>query len=130
MPEHTNAMSPMIFGGSMFSEMDLCAANTVRRALYESKTCEAAVTHKAEVIYHMPCYLGDLLFLTSKIEEVRKKSLRVSVKVFREKCDKGTPILRCVATGEFVFVTVKAIENLADKPELLPYAHHGLPVSK
>jgi acyl-CoA hydrolase len=122
MPEHTNAMSPMIFGGAFFSQMDLCAANTVRRFLYESETCHAAVTHKFEGSFHRPCYMGDLVLLRGEIIETRHKAIVVEVVADRE-TKQGK---ERVAEGRFVFVSVTDVENVRDKPALLPYAPHGL----
>lgn len=126
MPEHTNAMSPMIFGGAFFGQMDLCAAKVVRRLLYDSETCSDAVTHKFEGTYHRPCYLGDLVLLRGKITEIRKKSVKVEVEAYREKCFEGEISQELVADAKFVFVAIQRIENIQDKPHALPYAFHGL----
>lgn len=142
-PEHTNSMSPLIFGGAFFSEMDKAAANTVRRLIYQSD-CKSAVTHKFSGTFHKPCYLGDLIFLECKVTDIGKKSFVIAVKAFREFriADRETiaetntrrilvsvPVesdRELVAEGEFVFVTVKDVKDIAQKPYLLPYHVHGL----
>jgi acyl-CoA hydrolase len=125
MPEHANSMSPMIFGGAFFSEMDLCAANTVRRVLYDSDACSDAVTHKFEGTYHHPCYLGDLILLRGEVLEIRKKSLLIEVKAWRE-VKKEKVEQELVADAKFVFVSIQQVDNIHEKPHSLPYAFHGI----
>lgn len=124
MPGDTNWHYPLIFGGAFFSQMDLCAANTVNRLLYASKTCEAAVTHKAEVAFHKPTYAGDLITLIGEVVSTGKKSVVVTVKAYRENHKKQEPEL--VGEGKFVFVSVHNLNEVASKPDLLPYAEHGV----
>jgi len=123
MPEDTNANSPMIFGGAFFSKMDLCAAKAVRRLLYDSDTCSACVTHKFDGTYHRPCYLGDLVFVTGEIVELRHKAIVVDIQAFRESRDGSREL---VADAKFVFVSITHLDNVKDKPYKLPYADHGL----
>ncbi len=124
MPEDTNANSPMIFGGAFFSKMDLCAAVTARRFLYESAVCNAAVTHKFEGTFLRPCYLGDLIHLKGQVVETRKKAIAIKVIAERE----TKTVRELVAEGHFVFVSVTDLlrHKIEDKPYLLPYAPHGL----
>ena len=124
MPDQTNAMTPMIFGGAFFAQMDLCAANTVRRALYQSTVCNAAVTHKFEGTYRIPCYLGDLILLIGEIVEVRHKAIVVKVEAYRERKHVEREL---VADAKFVFVSVTDVDNVQEKPWKLPYTNHGLP---
>jgi len=125
MPTDCNYLSPLIFGGAFFSKMDLCAACTVNRALHASKTCEFAVTHKAETTYSKPCFLGDIIFLKGEImKPLGKKSIVVQVTAEREK--RGSPARDKVASGTFIFVTVAHADDIVNRPDLLPYAHHGL----
>lgn len=118
-PRHANCMSPMIFGGAFFSELDLAAAMCVHRLLYDSATCETAVTHKFEGTFHKPCYLGDLIFLKAEIISLGKKSVVVEVRAYREK----GPERELVADAKFVFVTITA-KGPENAP--LPYQPHGL----
>lgn len=135
MPEDTNANSPMIFGGAFFSKMDLCAAKAVRRLLYSSDTCSAAVTHKFDGTFHRPCYLGDLIRLKGTVVELRHKAVVVDVLAYRETkddlngSDGHLAWLELVAEAKFVFVSIKNLENVQKKPYKLPYADHGLKLS-
>lgn len=127
MPEDTNSSSPMIFGGAFFSKMDLCAAKAVRRLLYSSKTCSSCVTHKFEGTYHLPCYLGDLVFLEGEVIELRHKAIVVNVQGFREvNIDRDSSTRELVADAKFVFVAIINLDNVQEKPNRLPYANHGL----
>lgn len=132
-PEHTNSLSPLIFGGAFFAEMDKLAAIAVRRFLYSSpEGCKEAVTHKADVVFNKPSYLGDLMFLDAQIMSVgNTKSIVVNVKAHRE-----TPrfvndqhdgeIRELIAEVNFVFVSILEEEKVAEKPNLLPYHNHGI----
>ena len=124
MPKHTNYMFPMIFGGAFFSEIDLCAAQTVNRLLHDSKTARAAVTHKFTGTYHKPTFVGDLIFLHGEVVGLGYKSIVVHVRAFREK--RGVAGQDFVAEAEFVFVTVRDTDDVQNRPDFLPYAHHGL----
>jgi acyl-CoA hydrolase len=128
MPMHANYLSPLIFGGASFSELDLCAAKTVRRFLYASKTCKQAVTHKANVTWFKPCYVGDLMYLRGEVVEVGKKSIVVNVNMDREELFAGDPCRVTIASGQFIFVSISQLppEGLINRPGTLPYAHHGL----
>ena len=127
MPLHANYMSPMIFGGAFYSEIDLCAAVCVNRFLHDS-TCEAAVTHKSDVTYLAPCYVGDTIYMKAKIVSTGKKSIVVEVEAEREQ--RGSPERDRVATGKFVFVSVEHTKNVSEKPKKLPYKEHGLKIEK
>lgn len=123
MPEHTNYMLPLIFGGAFFSKLDLCAACCVKRFLQESK-CEAAVTHLAETKFMKPCYLGDIVFMKAEIIEARVKSITVKVTAEREK--RNSLERDRVAEATFVFVSIEHANDISKKPDMLPYAPHGL----
>jgi acyl-CoA hydrolase len=124
MPTHTNYMAPMIFGGAFFAEIDLCAAQCVRRLLHDSPTCTASVTHKFEGSFHKPCYAGDLVFIKARVVELRYKAVKVEVQAHRER--RGGPERDLVFEGSFVFITVKDVKNVESRPDLLPYTGHGL----
>lgn len=113
MPRQCNYQYPMVFGGAFFSEMDLCAAACVSRALHDSE-CDAAVTHKYEGTFHAAAECGDLIFLRAEIVEARHKALVIVVEAQREKrAQRGQDR---VADAKFVFVTKKNGE----------FAWHGL----
>jgi acyl-CoA hydrolase len=126
-PQHTNCHSPLIFGGAFFSEMDKAAATAVRRLLYDSDKCKSSVTHKYEGTFCKPCYLGDLIFLKAEIVSTGVKSVVVQVEAWREKEKHIRADGReLVATAKFVSVTISSDESVDEKPDLLPYAPHGI----
>lgn len=123
MPDQANYMTPMVFGGAFYSQMDLCAAMCVNEALIGSK-CEAAVTHKSEVTYMSPTYIGDCIFLEAEVLGVHKKSIKVWVNAFRQR--RGSKFRDKVAFGEFIFVSIEHTKDVADRPDKLPYSEHGI----
>lgn len=126
-PQHTNSLSPLIFGGAFFAEMDKAAAIAVRRLLYSSPTkCTNAVTHRADVVFNKPCYQGDLIFLNAEIVKVgHNKSIVVNVKATRETFVDG-PRRELIADINFVFVSILDESKVKDKPDMLPYYAHGI----
>jgi len=120
---NANDEYPLIFGGHFASQMDLCAAQTARRFLHESE-CDNAVTHKMEIEFAKPCYVGDLVYLSGEIVSTGKKSIVIQVRAERER--RGIPGRDFVALARFVFVSVKDMNDLGDRPEYLPYHPHGL----
>jgi acyl-CoA thioesterase YciA len=122
-PGDCNDMTPMIFGGSFFSKLDVAAATCVRRCLKDSPTCDRAVTHKYEGTFHKPCYMGDLIFLNAEITSLGKKSVVVEVKAYRDR-EKMIGI-ELVAEAKFVFVSIQS-DQIAAHTAPLPYANHGL----
>lgn len=123
MPTDANYMYPLIFGGAFAAQIDLCAAQAVSRFLHDSE-CESAVTHKMEIEFLKPSYVGDLIFLRATVLDGGKKSILVEVTAEREK--RGSPERDTVAFAKFVFVSVKGVEDLSHQPEKLPYHPHGL----
>ena len=106
-------MLPMIFGGALFSQMDLCAACCAARALQDSE-CDSAVTHKCDLVFHAAAELGDIVFLKAAVIELRRKAIVMWVDARREKRNqKGSDL---IADAKFVFVSKKNGE----------FAHHGL----
>lgn len=62
LPEHTNDMAPLIFGGAFMSQLDLCAAMLTKNLLREPGTpADNAVTYKADFTFHAPSYQGDVI---------------------------------------------------------------------
>lgn len=116
-------MAPMIFGGSFFSELDLCAAACVNRFLHDSD-CQEAVTHKSNVTFLLPTYVGDIIFMKSVISSVGGKFIVVDVVAEREKRD--GPNRDQVAIANFVFVSIEHAKDVYEKPHKLPYKDHGL----
>jgi len=103
MPPDANFHYPLIFGGAFGSEIDLCAYQTVNRFLYDSE-CDGAVTHKWEIEFSKPTYVGDLIFLRGEVIGVGHKSIVVRVTAERDR--KGQP-RDPVASAKLVFVSVK-----------------------
>jgi len=105
LPKHCNSMYPMIFGGSFFSELDLCAACCVDRLLHDSE-CDSAVTYKViDLTFHKAAYCGDIIFMRAEVVELRKKAITVKVIAEREK--KAIPGRDHVVDATFVFVSKK-----------------------
>lgn len=124
LPVHTNYHPPMIFGGHFLAELDLCAANCVTRALRYSQSCDSAVTHVVETKFLKPCYVGDIIFMRAEIVDLGEKSVVVTVTADREK--RQTTKRDRVGEAKFVFVTISHVEDVANCPDKLPYAPHGL----
>lgn len=125
LPKHANYHSPMIFGGEFFAQLDLCAATCVNRFLHDSD-CETAVTHKAEVTFLAPCYVGDIIFMKARVASTGKKSIVIDVTAERERRQSAERDL--VATVKFVFVSIEHTKDVASMPEKLPYKEHGLSI--
>jgi acyl-CoA hydrolase len=104
-PKHCNTLTPMIFGGFLFSFIDETAHTLALFALEDSE-CNEAVTYKImESTFHAAAELGDILLLECEIVEVRNKSIRITVKVRRKKPTK--PEVKHIADAELVFVSRK-----------------------
>ena len=115
MPSDCNYTQKVIFGGTLLAKMDITAANCVTRLLRLSDAAESAVTHKVlDVIFHKPSHCGDIIFLESKVVELRNKAITVDVTVYKE--ERKSDWRTLIATGKFVFVAMSG-----DK-----YVSHGL----
>ena len=116
MPKDTNYMFPMVFGGAFFSEMDLTAANCVKKCLQKSENKNLkAVTHKANVCWLKPTWLGDIVKMKAEVVSLGKKSIVVKVLAFID--DNNV-----VAEAEFVFVSL-TIEPMS---KICNYCNHNL----
>lgn len=125
-PEHTNSLSPLIFGGAFFSEMDKIAAIACRRLLYSSPIpgVRNAVTHKADIVFNKPAYQGDLIFLEAEIMSVGTKSIVVNVQARREV---PNDLPQLMAEIDFVFISIlNQSPPIDNKPDMLPYHAHGI----
>lgn len=113
-PHHCNPLMPMIFGGALWGQMDTAAHTAVLRLLHDSE-CNQAVTYKTlGVTFHAESHLGDIVFLSCEIVELRKKA--VVVKVVAEKERPAQPERIKVAEETFIFCTKK--DGV--------FTHHGL----
>jgi acyl-CoA hydrolase len=114
MPQDCNYTQRVVFGGTMLSQLDITAAACVARLMRSSETADSGVTYKVNVTFHKPSHCGDIVFLTSKIVELRKKAIVVKMEAHKE--ERQSPERTLVATGEFIFVSMKG-----DR-----YVHHNL----
>lgn len=100
-PQDCNYNPPMVFGGKMLSEMDICAAGTVRRAMYDSPVKDALTTYVDKVRFVRGAVIKDMIFMRGEIVKIGIKSITVYVEAFVEvdggKRDK-------IAEGTFTFV--------------------------
>lgn len=116
MPRHCNPLFPMIFGGALWSEMDVAAHTTVLRLLHDSE-CNQAVTYKVlDTIFHAECHCGDIVFIECEVVELRRKAVVVKVKVTKEK--PAEPENYKIADATFIFCTKK--DGV--------FLHHGLSI--
>ena len=118
LPTQCNHKFPLIFGGAFFSQLDLAAACCVRQLLHYTN-CDNAVTFKYNGTFHAPSFLGDMIYITAEVTEVRLKTISVRVEAYKEAHpteEIKEPKREHVATADFVFVTM-----LGDK-----YVNHGL----
>lgn len=104
MPKHLNYMG-IIFGGTFMSELDLASAVIVNKAVRNSDTADKAVTFKFDVEFVKPSFEGDIIYINTEIEEVRRKAIRVKFEAYREARKSGDR--ERVASGKTVFVTMK-----------------------
>lgn len=105
MPQDTNYMPPMVFGGKVMAEMDIAAAMAVRRAIIDSPTAKDAVTTRVNNIeFHVGAKIGDLIFLKAEIVKLGITSITIEVEGVRE-LKNGRREKIC--NGIFTFVTVK-----------------------
>lgn len=101
-PSDTNYMYPMVFGGKMLSEMDVCAAMAVRRALYGTE-CDSAVTVAVRSVnFLVGAIVGDLVFLHGEIIKLGNRSLDIRVVGWREQAGGER---QKICEGEFVFAS-------------------------
>lgn len=79
-------MPPMIFGGKLLSEMDICAAMTTRRFLYASNEAKDAVTVAVKnVSFFVGAVIGDLIYLEGEVVRTGSTSIDIHVVGYREK---------------------------------------------
>ena len=115
MPKDCNYMYPMVFGGAMLSEMDLCAAGAVRRALYYSE-CDSSVTvNVTDVNFYRAAVCGDIVKLRGDIWKTGSKSILVRVLGWVDTAE-GEHL---VCSGMFTFVSrLKEIFTPHELPEV------------
>lgn len=107
-----NSNPPMAFGGKLLSEMDRCAAITVRRFLYSSLTAKDAVTVAVDdVKFLKAAKVKDLLFVRGDVIHYGNTSVVVRVVIQRETADGREKVV----TGMFTFVSYD-VENKKTVP--------------
>ena len=92
-----------IFGGKLFSEIDLTVAQHCTILLRNSE-CEDAVTVSASITYHAGAILGDVLRHESTCVKAGIKSLKFFVETYALRKEGNIHI----STAELVFVSRKS----------------------
>ena len=104
LPKHCNYMYPLIFGGALIAELNLCAAALTNKVIRSAESvCDNAVTYKADFTFLKPSYIGDLITMEAQLEKAKGKHLVVNVTAARE--DRKTLLTEKIAEAKFVFVT-------------------------
>jgi len=103
-PQDTNYMYPMLFGGKLLSEMDMCAASCVRRALYDSPCADAVTVKVVETNFWHGAEVKDLIFLKAEIVRFGIKSIEVKITGLVEE-GQGTGERIKLCDGTFIFVS-------------------------
>lgn len=101
-PQDTNDRGT-IFGGKLFSEIDLTVAQHCTILLRNSE-CEDAVTVSANITYHAGAVLGDVLVHESVCVRAGIKSLKFLVQTYALR--KGSRVH--ISSAELVFVSRKS----------------------
>lgn len=120
-PENCNHHRELIFGGWFMSQIDLAAAICVKRYLLNNIDVSEAVTHKFEVDFKKPCYVGDMIELECELSVTGPKSITVEVVARRHNVGREG----LVAKAKLVFITIADVKSLEDHPTFLPYKEHG-----
>lgn len=127
-PTHCNHHGHLIFGGKFLEELDLAAADEVRTFLKKSKSSNDAVTHKCNVTFCRPSYVGDTLVIESFVKSAGRKSIVVELTATLDSPDEKRNG-KVAATAEFVFIAISpASLHPMYTPEFLNYVEHGLKV--
>ena len=119
LPKHCNYQQPLIFGGALFSEMDLCAAVVAEKAVDHTPMVDNAVTHKVnDLVFKAPSFQGDLITLFGELDHFGQgTSLSIFVTAYRRaRGDFNSDEPTLVAEAEFIFVTRSGDQ----------YVNHGL----
>ena len=95
---------PMVFGGKVLSEMDVCAAMACRRLLYGTECTDSVTVQVDKVTFFVGAVIGDLVFLRGEIVKLGHKSIVIHVEGERENHDGKRERICC---GDFTFVSRK-----------------------
>jgi len=109
---------PLVFGGALYGQMDICAYLVARKFLHGT-VASAAVTHKSNVTFYLPSYVGDVLDIVGDVVSANKKSIVIKVKAWRD--------IDLIADVEHVFISIDNTAGLDTRPKRLPYVNHDKP---
>ena len=121
MPKDTQSSGRILFGGKILSEMDLCAAHTARRLLYDAPQELGLLTVAVKDINMMaPAFPADLVFLRGQIVKLGTTSIEIQVVAWKEDYDGS---MNNIAIGTFVLVSTIPWESDEEGNGLTPRAH-------
>lgn len=100
-PQDTNYMPPLVFGGKMLAEMDLCAAITAKKALWSVGIERAVTVAVQDVVFRKGAKVGDLIVLDGTLTKVGLKSLTMRVVGHRHTADTAEKMCE----GTFIMVS-------------------------
>jgi acyl-CoA hydrolase len=102
-PENLN-YGGTLFGGKVLAEMDIAAANTARRLLYDVD-CDGVVTACLDrVDFIAPAGLGDIIEIKSRVARLGRTSIEIRTLVQKE--DTRGKISK-ICEAKFTFVVMK-----------------------
>lgn len=109
LPKHCNATNKVIFGGEAMSALDIACAELVRKNLYNHPVANDSVTHKFEVTFHCPPYMGDIVNIKCSVKEAKGRHFLIEINADVER--KKTGLIERFATGTAVFICRNDVEN-------------------
>ena len=119
-PENLN-YGGTLFGGKVLAEMDIAAANTVRRLLYNFEYDTIVTASLDKVDFIAPGVLGDIIEMRSRLVSAGRTSMAINVTVQKE--DTKGKITR-ICEARFTFVVLKngkpLPHNLVLSGEIIP----------
>lgn len=119
MPEQCNIFKDMLCGGDLMKHMDLAAAVTVIRALYDSPTAKAALTvGVTDIEFLVGAVVGDIVFLKCTVVKAGIKSITVQVEGERERHLDGVKEDICRGTFTFCAIDKETRKSIEHKMEL------------
>jgi len=104
-PEDTNSKFPMLFGGKLAAEMDICSSLAAKRLLYGTPAVDVVTVNmggKQGLNFYKGAYLGDVVYLKATVTKLGTKSITAFVEGTVERED-GSQEKLC--DGEFIFVS-------------------------
>ena len=112
LPQHTNALGS-IFGGTVMSWIDICAAITSQR--HTGRTVVTAAVD--ELVFRAPLRVGDVACLSGRVNAAFRSSVEVSVLVQRE--DRITADRTTCVEALLTFVALDEHAKAVPVPQLL-----------